>query len=84
MNLQEFRNFKLKKASETGKIAYLEDVLLSDIKDKDQRKKTIDERKGKFFPEIKVNQSGMMLVKLKGNFDKKDDVDFTQDDVKIR
>ena len=50
MNLQEFRNFKIKKASETGKLAYLEDVLLSDIKDKDLRKKVIEERKGKFFP----------------------------------
>jgi hypothetical protein len=58
MNLEEFRNYKIKKASETGKLAYLEDVLLSDIKDKDQRKRVIEERRGKFFPEIRVNQSG--------------------------
>jgi len=42
-------------------MTYLEDVLLSDIKDNEQRKKKIEERKTKFFPEIKVNQSGIFF-----------------------
>lgn len=49
--------YKIQKASETGNIQYLENILLEDIADMHERRQKIRERAEKFFPDVKVESN---------------------------
>ena len=52
--MASYKLFKIQKASETGNIQYLENILLEEITDMQERKAKIRERAEKFFPNVDV------------------------------
>ena len=52
LSMTEYKLFKIQKASETGNIMYLENILLEEIEDLQERKKKIKERATRFFPNV--------------------------------
>lgn len=68
ITLTDYKLYKIKKASETGKMEYLEGVLLEDIHDMTERKRRIKERTEKFFPSIKVESDPNSNYKIMKHF----------------
>lgn len=52
--MTDYKLFKIRKARETGKIEYLDNILLEEIEDLQERKKKIQTRLEQFYPELKV------------------------------
>lgn len=52
--MTDYKLFKIRKARETGKIEYLDNILLEEIEDLQERKKKIQARLEQFYPELKV------------------------------